>query len=204
MPDAPTTPAPARGRPRDPSRDQAILEAALELTAEVGYDRVSMDALAARAHVGKPTIYRRWPGGKPEILVEAIRARRTQTFALPDTGTLRGDLVAVVRARAADLRENSELAAGLTSRMRANAELAEIFREHIVEDERERFRSIVARAADRGELASGSVTHLFPDVAPALVYTRLVLLGDPVDDAFVDELVDRVLLPILTNPPKDR
>ena len=68
--------------------------AAIALVAEVGYDRMTVDALAARAGVSKPTIYRRWPGGKSEIVVEAIRAKRAEAGALPDTGTLRGDLIA--------------------------------------------------------------------------------------------------------------
>ena len=207
MPAAPPTTSPSpRGRPRDPSRDEAILQAALTLIADVGYDRVSMDAIAAHAHVGKPTIYRRWPGGKPELVLEAIRAQRTTPVEPRDTGSLRGDLVALVRDRADDLRENSELAAGLTSRMRASEELAALFREHIVEDERDRFRAVVGRARERGELPAGRpVSDLFTDVAPAIVYTRLVLLGDVVDEVFIDELVDHILLPILTpTPPKDR
>ena len=59
---------PARGRPRDPRRREAILRAAIELVAEVGYDRMTVEALATRAGVSKPTIYRRWPGGKKEIV----------------------------------------------------------------------------------------------------------------------------------------
>ena len=58
---------------------------------------MTVDALAARAGVSKPTIYRRWPGGKPEIVVEAIRTKRAASAALPDTGSLRGDLLAHAR-----------------------------------------------------------------------------------------------------------
>ena len=75
--------APARGRPRDPRRREAILRAAIALVAEVGYDRMTVDALAARAGVSKPTIYRRWPGGKAEILVEAIRSKRAAAASCP-------------------------------------------------------------------------------------------------------------------------
>src|SRR3954447_3785716 len=90
--------SPSRGRPRDPRRREAILAAALALVGEVGYDRVTVDALAARAGVSKPTIYRRWPGGKQEIVVEAIRAKRAASGELPDTGSLRGDLMAMLTA----------------------------------------------------------------------------------------------------------
>src|SRR3954466_2103730 len=88
--------SPARGRPRDPRRREAILAASVALVGELGYDRVTVDALAARAGVSKPTIYRRWPGGKAEIVVEAIRAKRAEAGELPDTGTLRGDLLALL------------------------------------------------------------------------------------------------------------
>src|SRR4051794_33311565 len=88
--------APARGRPQDPRRRQAILDAAVMMLAEVGYDRMTVDALAARAGVSKPTIYRRWPGGKPEIVAEAIRCKRAESGELPDSGSLRGDLLAML------------------------------------------------------------------------------------------------------------
>src|ERR1700742_756538 len=86
--------APLRGRPRDPQRREAILRAAITLVAEVGYDRMTVEALAARAGVSKPTIYRRWPGGKPEIVADAIRSKHADGDHTPDTGSLRGDLLA--------------------------------------------------------------------------------------------------------------
>jgi AcrR family transcriptional regulator len=85
---------PTRGRPRDPRRREAILHAAIALVAEVGYDRMTVEALAHRAGVSKPTIYRRWPQGKPAIVAEAIHAKRAAAGPPPDTGSLRGDLLA--------------------------------------------------------------------------------------------------------------
>src|SRR3954453_20096702 len=95
----PTTPAPAsapRGRPRDPARAARILEAAVALIAEGGYDRATVEAIAERAGgaaAGKPTIYRRW-SGKADIVAAAIRARKGSAPPA-DTGTLRGDLRAL-------------------------------------------------------------------------------------------------------------
>ena len=66
------------------------------LVAEVGYDRMTVEALAARAGVSKPTIYRRWPGGKKEIVVEAIRSKHVDAATLPDAGSLRGDLLGLL------------------------------------------------------------------------------------------------------------
>ncbi len=191
---------PSPGRPRDPRRDAAIREAALTLLAEVGYERMSVDAIAAAAGVSKPTIYRRW-AGKQELVADAIRCHPHTHTTAPDTGTLRDDLFATVRQLADHQVEDAQVAAGLASRLRESEELARLVREHAVEAVRTRFGSLVDRAVARGELpARPTVTALFADVAPSIVHTRVLLSLEPVDDAFVAELVDRVLLPILTHP----
>src|SRR5277367_6556516 len=96
------------------AREQAILDAALSLVMEVGYDRLSMDALAERAHAGKATIYRHW-SGKAEVVVEAIRCRKCDEFlAPPDTGSLRGDLLAALNhSRESFSEEDASLLIGL-------------------------------------------------------------------------------------------
>ncbi|MEA2227104.1 MAG: hypothetical protein QOF04_734, partial [Solirubrobacteraceae bacterium] len=106
---AQTVQAPARGRPRDPARDARILDAALALVAQVGYDRMTVDAIAERAGVSKPTIYRRW-NGKSEVVADAIRHRKDEAVAA-DTGSLRGDLLAVVHAQAETISgdENAQI-----------------------------------------------------------------------------------------------
>jgi AcrR family transcriptional regulator len=186
------------GRPRDPRRDAAIRDAALALMAEVGYERMTVDAIAAAAGVSKPTIYRRW-AGKQELVVDAIRLHPHNLAPAPDTGTLRGDLLAAVRQFAQQQLESAHIAAGLASRLRESPELAAIIREHAVEVVRGRFELIVERAVARGELAAEpAVSPLFADVAPSLVHTRTVMSLEPVDDAFVAELVDRILLPIVS------
>src|SRR6478672_11048842 len=78
-------------------RDAAICDATLALLLEVGYDRMSMDAVAARAHASKATIYRRWPG-KQELVLDAVRARGVGLTVAEDTGSLRGDLMATYRS----------------------------------------------------------------------------------------------------------
>src|SRR5690349_4823782 len=126
---APVDEAPHRGRPRDPRRREAILAAAIALVAEVGFDRMTVEALAARAGVSKPTIYRRWPGGKSEIIVDAIRSKRDDASRLPDTGTLRGDLIAYVRGATQGF--DPHVAAGLIMQLQASPELEALFREEV-------------------------------------------------------------------------
>ena len=192
-----TTPAP-RGRPRDPRRDAAIYEAAIELLAEAGFEGMTLEAVAHRAGVSKPTIYLRCPEGKGQLVAAAIAARRELKPPAHDTGSLRGDLLATVRDMVEHMRENAALAAGLVRQLRESAELAEIFREHVIEPERARWSAIVDRAEARGEVAPGSAPSIFPDVAPSLIHAQMTFPSpNELDDAFVTELVERVLLPIL-------
>jgi len=192
-----TQPLRSPGRPRDPRRDAAIREAALVLLAEVGYERMTVDAIAAAAGVSKPTIYRRCPEGKAQLVAAAIAWRRAAKPELADTGSLRGDLLAAVRHMIEHIRENAQLAAGLTRQLRTSPELAEIFRVHVIEPERARWTRVLERAEARGEIAPGAAPSLFPDVGPSLIHARMMIAGDPLDEAFEAELVDRVLLPIL-------
>lgn len=192
----PTSP---RGRPRDPSRDAAILDAALSLLEEVGYDRTTVDAIAERARVGKATIYRRWPEGKAPLVIDAVLKRRPDV-APPDTGTLRGDLLALVQGSAVLMGASARLVGGLTSRLQDDAAFAALVREHLIGRERAKWRVVAERAVARGEL-HGVPTRLFDDLAPSLLHGRIAFTGEPVDDAFAVELVDRVLLPVLHATP---
>src|SRR3954447_19240453 len=108
-----TTLAHTRGRPRDPARRRAILDAAMALIAEVGYDRMTVDAIAARGGVSKPTLYRRWPHGKPQLVADAIRERHAERGPVPDTGSLRDDLLALVAVQTGRLLDDLHLAPGL-------------------------------------------------------------------------------------------
>ena len=194
----------ARGRPRDPRRREAILRAAIELVAEVGYDRMTVEALASRAGVSKPTIYRRWPGGKKEIVLDAIRHKHADADALPDQGSLRGDLLALLQMMIEHIHEDAHLAGGLISQLRNSEELAQLMREEVVDYQRQRYDALIQRAVARGELSPDArVTPLFPDIAGSLIFARAAVTREPVDRRFLKELVDHVLLPVLKPLPKE-
>jgi len=191
-----TITTPQRGRPRDPQRRQAILDAGLKLVAELGYDRTTVDAIATRAGVSKPTLYRRWPHGKPELIADAIRERREETAGTtPDTGSLRGDLLALVAIQTGQLLDDIHLACGLLTALRTSPELAALMQDHVIAEERARFAAVLRRAG------IDTPSPLFADVAGAIVFTRVTITGEPVDHAFAEELVDHVLLPILNLHP---
>jgi hypothetical protein len=89
------------------------------------------------------------------------------------------------------------VAAGLIMQMQSSPELEALFREEVVCDEKNRFESLLTRAVERGELTTDVVTPLFSDIPGSIIFTRSLIRREPIDDAFVEELVDRVLLPIL-------
>src|ERR1700743_3597176 len=91
--------SPRVGRPMDATRDDDILNAALDILAEVGYDGMTIDMVAARARAGKATLYRRWPS-KTELVIDAVACMKNKDIdfdSLPDTGTLRGDFIALMK-----------------------------------------------------------------------------------------------------------
>jgi AcrR family transcriptional regulator len=186
-------------------REQSILDTALEMVKEVGYDRFSIDALAERAHVGKATIYRHWPG-KAALIAEAVR-RRHETHAGPlaDTGSLRGDLRAAVR-RIIDAvaAKDGPLLLGVMAAMHADPDLADLLRVQVFESKHAEYDEIVARAVARGELPGPGGAALLHEILPALVAARFLVLDLPADDEFADHLVDDVALPLLQfRPPQE-
>jgi len=189
------------GRPRDSSRDTAILSAALELIAEVGYERLSMDAIVCRARVSKATIYRRWPS-KGALVAAAVR-QRTATVVVPiDEGSLREDLLEVLRVMSANIgNHDMGLLTGIIAGMRTDPELADALRGAALSDKLGLTTSVFERAVARSEPLHAAANLLFHEIAPAVVIYRLLVLGESTDEAFLAHLVDDILLPVLTNPP---
>jgi AcrR family transcriptional regulator len=183
---------------RAAARRQAILDAALALLMDVGYDRMSMDALAERAHAGKATIYRHW-SGKAEIVVEAVRSRKCDdSTAPPDTGSIRGDLLeALNHSRDSFTEEDSALLVGIVSAMHHDHELAALMRQQIFEAKQGLYDEIVARAVERGEPVSMRAAAVANEVSSALFFNRVAMRGGEIDEAFVLHMVDDVILPLL-------
>uniref|UniRef100_A0AAU2VUS5 TetR/AcrR family transcriptional regulator n=1 Tax=Streptomyces sp. NBC_00008 TaxID=2903610 RepID=A0AAU2VUS5_9ACTN len=191
-----TSPA-GPGRKRDPSRDDALRQAALEVLTEVGYARLTVDAVAARAGAGKATCYRRW-ASKAELVVDAISHMKAQPQQ-PDTGSLRGDLIALVHhPHEGDDTFRTAVQAGLVSGLAQDAKLREVFAEHFIAPRKAAFRVVIDRAIGRGEVASTPDWQLLSDVLPSMVFHRLILTGRPPDAAFVLMVIDQIVLPLTT------
>lgn len=181
------------GRPRSIVADAAILDAATEAFIECGWEGLTIEGVAARAGVGKTTIYRRYPG-RLDLLVAAAERLAEEKGAVPDTGTLRGDLVALVDGYLAMLtstRTGRAIPAMVAATAR-NPEVAIAYRAFINQRRRESAEPI-ERAIRRGELAIDTDVGLVLDLLVAPLFYRSFVSLDPVDGAYTEGLVDAVL-----------
>jgi AcrR family transcriptional regulator len=186
------------GRPRDPSRADAIREAVLELLVEQGYERVTIEAVAARAGAGKATVYRRW-GSKAELVLDAV-ADLHGALQPPDTGSLAGDF-AQLCVGLTDKSESQTVAVmqGLASAIPHDRALAAAFAKHFVAPRRAVLAEVFARAESRGEMPAGKDIDLLTAVIPALMLYRAGTGRSP-DPTFVRRIATEVLLPAASSP----
>ncbi len=193
----------AKGGRYDRHLDARVLEAASALLAERGYEGMSVDAIAARAGVGKAAIYRRW-AGKAELVLDVVRAAGFPVDEVRNTGTLRGDLLAMLEnlRRRLDARGMAHVA-GVVVAMREHDELRAAVHEQLVSAWAQATEAIVARAVARGEIAPRppASLELFAQLAPALVSLRILASMGEVGSEFMTQLVDEVLLPVLEAAP---
>jgi AcrR family transcriptional regulator len=184
-----------RGR----AREQAILSAVIGLLGEAGYEGMTMDTVAARAHASKTTIYRRWPG-KPELVRAAVESHITnRVLGSTDTGSLRGDLMAALLALRGHLTpEFMAMMSGLVHAMRTDTGLARSLRSVFAEDSVS--ATIIGRAAARAELppgTGGKLAGLVHEVIEAQVFRQMVA-GSEFDEAFARHVVDDIVMPLIT------
>jgi AcrR family transcriptional regulator len=179
-------------------RYDALLLAALHLLAEVGYDQMTMDAIAQRARASKATIYRRWSGKADLVVVALKRYASPPPEPPPDTGNLRDDLVAVLDGMRVNLAEqDAAVILGLLTAMRHEPRLAQTLRRQVIDVKKDAFDPVLTRAVERGALPQTIDRALLAEVSSALLFSRLFITGGPLDTAFVEYLVDAVLMPLL-------
>jgi AcrR family transcriptional regulator len=183
---------PVRGRPRSAAADAAILDAALEEYAERGFDGLSVDAVAARAGVGKATIYRRY-GSKVELVRDAMYLSAEQKAA-PDTGSVRGDLQVLLHHLDL-LVHDPTLGAGLRHMVAdgvANPELGAVH-DVFVQHRRAGTKRVLQQAIDRGELRPDTDLELATDLLTGPVFLRHLMTHMPVDAAFLTGVLEDFL-----------
>ena len=179
------------GRPRSAEADRAILRAAVDLLADEGYGGVTMEGVAARAGVGKATVYRRWPC-KSALVVDAVTACRESGSQPPDTGSTRDDLLVFVRGFMHHLRTSDagRVMPALVAELSRNPELAAEFREGFVQPRRAKVLEAVRRGVERGEVRPDVDAELIADGVVALLMHRFLVTGMEIDDELPDRVVD--------------
>jgi AcrR family transcriptional regulator len=187
-------------RPRvEGDREQEILDATLDVLADVGYDRLTMDAVAARAKASKATLYRRW-NDKASLVVDALLVVK-HAGETPDTGTLRGDLIASFCGMGGltDEQGVATFASVLTAISR-DQEFATAFRRDVLGPKIAASNLIFERARDRGELHDDADLDLLAPALAGIILHRHFVLGEhPTEDAIV-RVIDQIILPAAMNP----
>jgi AcrR family transcriptional regulator len=191
----PTVSLPAqRGRPRSERSHRAILEAANEILEERGFVDLTMDEVAQRGGVSKATIYRWWPT-KGMLVFEAFTASFLSRQPTPDTGSLRGDLLAALRSwiRTVKGTVTGRTLVGLIAEVQRDPDLAEIWRERFVTRVRTQHRLIFDRALGRGEISADVDPDVMLDLLFGSAYHRLLQSHLPLTDRFAQAVVDTLV-----------
>jgi AcrR family transcriptional regulator len=186
---------PSRGRPRSERARTAILDAAAELLLAHGLGAVSMDEVAERAGVSKATIYRWWPS-KETLALDALYREWDVVRPFPrDTGSLRGDLLALLRPWIRRVRERpyGRVVAALITEARTDPQFAELYPARFVEPRREQARTLFRRAIERGEIPADAKVEVALDLVYGPIYHRLLQGHAPITDRFVQAVVDSAL-----------
>jgi AcrR family transcriptional regulator len=187
---------------RGAAREQAILNAAIELVAEIGYDRMTTDAIVKRARASKATLYGKWPG-KAELVAEALRRHAgAGTACIPDAGSLRGDLLMAVDAiNRTIVGTDAPSLLGLIAAAREGDALRELIRVQIEQQSMETGSVIAERARARGETLSTAQPHLVLELIVAHQFLAVLLRGKSPDAAECEAFIDTTALPLLTGVP---
>lgn len=191
-----------RGRPLDPTRNQVIIETTLDLLAQVGYDALTMEAIAQKAKVGKATIYRRWPQ-KLELVIEAVssispfeslleKVRRSQD--------LRGQLIELLCLCAQEEHEVYQQAmTAIGSALPHNQDLEQALHNNFYQKIRAAISAIVEPFLLPDHILEAERLDLLADVGPALLIYRSFLVRKPFDLSYIERIVDHLILPMLRN-----
>jgi len=190
--------APKLGRKRDLTRDPEILEATIDVLAETGFDGMTIDMVAARAKAGKATVYRRW-ASKADLVIDAVGCMKNADLDfdhLPDTGSLRGDLVAMIKPHSIDdAQKKVHVMAGIVSMISKHPELTDSLYAIMVEPRARVNRFFLNRAIERGEVPADIDVDMLSMVSASMVTYRTLMLRKTVDRAFLISIIDGVLLP---------
>src|SRR5687768_15115028 len=185
------------------AREEEILDATVAELLEVGYDRLTMDRVAEHARASKATLYRRWTS-KQALVVDALcrSHRAAETPEIPDTGSLRGDLLALFGGGgSAPGRDATGIFGMVITALQTDPQFGAEFREKFLAPKLEVQQRIYRRAAERGELAQGVDPDLLGPALAGILLHRALALGETVTHDLVERVVDQIIVPAATGRP---
>jgi AcrR family transcriptional regulator len=178
-------------------REAELLEVTLRLLQQEGYDRLTVDAVAANARASKATVYRRWPT-KAELVLAAFIEGVRQVAVAPETGTLRGDLLQIGESICHHARTHASTMRAVLVEVSRNTELNDVMQHQFLDQRKALFDHVLRQAVDRGEIDVAAITEDLWDVMPGYLIFRSVFSTRTATRGTVQALVDDVMIPSLT------
>ena len=186
---------PPPGRRRGKVLERAIRDAVLELVIEHGTGGVTMEAVAERAGTSKPVLYRRWPD-RSALLRETLVPLAKEAIPEADTGSYRGDMLAILRGWAEFFSSpQGAVATAIVGAMPHDPELAAAFRDGVIAWRKEAMSEMLSRAVARGEVRADVPVEVARELGQAVLWHRFLVTGDAITDELVEHVVDEILIP---------
>lgn len=171
----------------------------LQLLQEHGYDRLTVDAVAATARASKATVYRRWPS-KAELVLAAFIEGIRQVAVAPETGTLRGDLLRLGEVICRQAAQHATTIRAVLVEASRNRALNDVMQHEFLDQRKALIRHVLQQAVDRGEIDAAAISDELWDLLPGYLIFRSIIPGRPPTPQTVQALVDDVIIPSLTRP----
>ncbi|GBE63558.1 putative HTH-type transcriptional regulator [Mycobacterium sp. MFM001] len=183
------------------SREAELLAVTLQLLQDHGYDRLTVDAVAATARASKATVYRRWPS-KAELVLAAFIEGIRQVAVPPETGTLRGDLLRLGEIVCQEVGQHAATIRAVLVEISRNPALNDVMQQQFVEQRKALMRHVLREAVERGEIQEAAISDELWDLLPGYLIFRSIIPGNPPTAETVPTLVDNVMIPSLTRSLK--
>lgn len=187
-------------RRRGEALESAILNAALDQLAEVGYIRFTMEGVAAAAHTGKAALYRRW-SGKEELIADALQHVLPAPADVPVHDNIRDDLMELMGCYQGVVEATKGTAFQILKQDGEQSKdlMRDVVRERVINPIKQMLLDALERGVKRGDVREGAATSMCAEIGPAMVMYRCTLDAEQgLTDDFLTDLVDNVLLPAVT------
>ncbi|WP_059006292.1 TetR/AcrR family transcriptional regulator [Streptomyces specialis] len=188
------------GRRRGAALEHAIFAAVVDQLETVGYAGLTMEGVAVAARTGKAALYRRWPS-KADLVVDALDHALPAPEETPDLGNVRDDLLEHLRQKTAVLNSSVGRAVqSLLAEIHRDRPLVRLVQERVFAARENIFREILDRGTARGEIRPGAISPLVAEIGPAMLVRRFLGGPGPVEDAYLVEVVDALIMPLVRRP----